>query len=63
VTLYIGDKLVKCDAAGVPVTGESGVLFEVESVSQGTEYVGASLKRLADPDPQQPAADDTPPPA
>jgi len=63
MTLYVGDKLVKCDENGVPVTGESGVFFEVATIGeQDWESVrGLTLKKLADPAPAQEAgADDEP---
>jgi hypothetical protein len=62
MTLYVGAKVIKCDDAGVPVKGESYVLFEIteltpsEMVDNEVVHKHVALKKLADPVPAQEAS-------
>jgi hypothetical protein len=56
MTLFVGNKMIKCDENGQPVTGESYILFEIVALMQqpNTENAYApivSLKKLDDPKP------------
>jgi len=54
MTLATGNKLIKCDDAGVPVKNESYILFEIVALMQQPNTENnyqpiVSLKRLIDP--------------
>ena len=61
MTLAVGNKLIKCDDAGVPVKNEAYVLFEITRLDMDPEQPGtyapiAYLRKLPDPV-EEPASD------